>query len=74
MREMGEASSGSWRVPNGKRVVSIERLGDSQRQPNSFYNFAVDLVSVCCVFSSKKKKPFSLSCCRMYCRSDSFRQ
>lgn len=55
MKEMGEASSGSWRMPNGKRVVSMERLSDSQRQSNSFCNFIGDQVSVCCVFSSKKK-------------------
>lgn len=37
--EMAEASSGCWKTPNGKRVVSTERLVDRQRQPDPFNIF-----------------------------------
>lgn len=51
----GGASNRCWRVPNGKRVVSTERLNESQRQPNPFYNFVEDLASVyVCVFIAKE--------------------
>ena len=37
--EVAEASSGCWKTPNGKRVVSTERIVDSQRQPDPFNIF-----------------------------------
>lgn len=71
---MGEASSGCLGAPNRSKVVSTERLVESQRQPYPFNIFAEDLVSMCvyvcvcmcilCVYWIRE--PFSLPCFRMH--------